>query len=51
MATYTYFIKVVPTRYKYLYGTTVDSYQYSVTEHAKSVGFIKKVWLLSVMWL
>jgi endoplasmic reticulum-Golgi intermediate compartment protein 3 len=32
-----YFVKVVPTEYVALSGTAVDSYQYSVTDHSRSV--------------
>mmetsp|Transcript_739 Transcript_739/g.1224 ORF Transcript_739/g.1224 Transcript_739/m.1224 type:complete len:395 (+) Transcript_739:63-1247(+) len=32
---YQYYVKVVPTRYKYASGRTVESNQYSVTEHVR----------------
>lgn len=32
---YQYYIKIVPTRYKYLDGTIVESNQYAVTEHMR----------------
>lgn len=32
---YQYYVKVVPTKYQYLNGTTVESNQYSVTEHLR----------------
>ncbi|XP_022131921.1 endoplasmic reticulum-Golgi intermediate compartment protein 3-like [Momordica charantia] len=35
-ATYQYFIKVVPTVYKHISGNTIQSNQFSVTEHVKS---------------
>eukprot|EP01083_Nonionella_stella_P256292 878607_1 len=34
---YQYYIKIVPTVYKFLNGTTVETNQYSVTEHMRHV--------------
>lgn len=34
---YQYYIQVVPTLYRYLNGTQMQSYQYSVTEHMRHV--------------
>lgn len=36
MATYKYFVNIVPTRYVYLNGRSVTTFQYSVTEHETS---------------
>ncbi|KAI9911928.1 hypothetical protein PsorP6_008690 [Peronosclerospora sorghi] len=33
LATYKYFVNIVPTRYIYLSGRSVTTFQYSVTEH------------------
>ncbi len=33
-----YYVKVVPTRYEYLYGSTVETNQFSVTEHFRPIG-------------
>lgn len=37
VATYKYFVNIVPTKYIYLNGDTVTTFQYSVTEHETKV--------------
>lgn len=34
---YQYYFQVVPTRYRFLNGTTIQTNQYSVTEHLRHV--------------
>ena len=36
-AMYQYYIQVIPTSYKYLNGTSVDTFQFSVTEHLRHI--------------
>lgn len=37
VATYKYFVNIVPTKYIYLNGDEVTTFQYSVTEHESKV--------------
>lgn len=37
VATYKYFVNIVPTKYVYLNGASVTTFQYSVTEHETKV--------------
>jgi len=34
---YQYFLKVVPTQYKYLNGTVLETNQFSVTQHERQI--------------
>lgn len=36
-AMYQYYVQVIPTQYKYLNGTQVETFQFSVTEHLRHV--------------
>lgn len=44
MAIYKYFVNIVPTKYIYLNGDSITTFQYSVTEHETKVRCISTQW-------
>ncbi len=42
---YQYYVKVVPTRYKYLAGNEIESNQYAVTEHMRHLSPGSGAWI------